>query len=56
MDRSHGPFQSYALEALGDRRDMDVYICGLKEMVNDVRALLKEKGLDRKRIVYERYD
>lgn len=46
----------HVLEALGDRRDMDVYICGLKEMVNDVRAALKEKGLDRKRIIYERYD
>jgi hypothetical protein len=31
-------------------------ISGLKEMVNSVRSLLKEKGVDRKRIVYERYD
>ena len=51
-----GRVQSHVLEALADRRDVDVYICGLKEMVNDVRAALKEKGLDRKRIVYERYD
>lgn len=34
----------------------DVYICGLKEMVDDVRALLKQKGFDRKRIIYEKYD
>jgi CDP-4-dehydro-6-deoxyglucose reductase len=51
-----GRVQSHVLEALGDRRDVDVYICGLKEMVNDIRAQLKEKGVDRKRIVYERYD
>jgi CDP-4-dehydro-6-deoxyglucose reductase len=44
------------LEALGDRRDVDVYICGLREMVDDVRAQLKAIGLDRKRIVYEKYD
>lgn len=51
-----GRVQSHVVEALGDRRDVDVYICGLKEMVNDVRGQLKEKGLDRKRIVYEKYD
>jgi NAD(P)H-flavin reductase len=51
-----GRVQSHVLEAIGDRRDLDVYICGLKEMVNDVRALLKDNGLDRKRIVYEKYD
>jgi CDP-4-dehydro-6-deoxyglucose reductase len=51
-----GRIQAHVLEALGDRRDVDVYICGLKEMVNDLRAKLKETGLDRKRIVYERYD
>ena len=34
----------------------DVYICGLKEMVDDVRALLKRKGFDRKQIIYEKYD
>jgi CDP-4-dehydro-6-deoxyglucose reductase len=51
-----GRVQGHVLEVLGERRDVDVYICGLKEMVNDVRALLKEKGVDRKRVVYERYD
>ncbi len=34
----------------------DVYICGLKEMVDEVRGLLKQKGFDRKQIVYEKYD
>jgi len=51
-----GRVQQHVLEALGERRDMDVYICGLREMVDDVRAKLKDIGLDRKRIVYEKYD
>jgi len=51
-----GRVQGHILEVLGERRDVDIYVCGLKEMVNDVRALLKERGVDRKRIVYERYD
>lgn len=51
-----GRVQSHVLEALGERRDVDVYICGLREMVDDLRAQLKAVGLDRKRIVYEKYD
>jgi NAD(P)H-flavin reductase len=51
-----GRVQSHVLRELGDRRDVDVYICGLREMVDDLRAKLKELGLDRKRIVYEKYD
>lgn len=51
-----GRVQQPTIEALGDRRDVDVYICGLREMVDDVRLKLKELGLDRKRIVYEKYD
>ena len=35
---------------------LDVYICGMKEMVDEVRALLKERGFDRKQIIYEKYD
>jgi ferredoxin-NADP reductase len=51
-----GRVQQHTLEALGDRRDVDVYICGLREMVDDVRLKMKEIGLDRKRIIYEKYD
>jgi NAD(P)H-flavin reductase len=51
-----GRVQAHVLQELGDRRDVDVYICGLREMVDDLRARLKETGLDRKRIVYEKYD
>ena len=51
-----GHVQQQVLEAIGDRRDLDVYICGLKLMVDDVRAKLKALGFDRKQIIYEKYD
>jgi len=35
---------------------LDIYICGLKLMVDDVRARLKAFGFDRKQIHYEKYD
>ncbi len=55
-DGRTGYVQSYALEAAGDRRDLHIYICGLKEMVNDVRRQFKEIGFRRKSLIYEKYD
>ncbi len=51
-----GHVQNHLDEALNGRRDLTVYVCGLKAMVDDVRRMLKEKGFDRKQIVYEKYD
>ena len=51
-----GRVQPHAMDLLGDRRDIDVYICGLKEMVNQMRRLLQEAGFEKRRIVYEKYD
>lgn len=51
-----GHVQEHVIEALGNRRDMDIYICGLKAMVDDLRSQLKQLGLDRKQIIYEKYD
>ncbi|MGA7414943.1 MAG: FAD-binding oxidoreductase [Bryobacteraceae bacterium] len=51
-----GRVQAHLDEVLDERRDIDVYICGLKEMVDDVRSLLKQKGFDRRQIIYEKYD
>lgn len=51
-----GRVQPHLLEALDGRTEGHVYICGLKEMVDDVRAKLKGMGFDRKQIVYEKYD
>jgi len=51
-----GRVQPHLLEAIGGRRDVQVYVCGFKEMVNDVRQRLKALGFDRKSVVYEKYD
>lgn len=51
-----GRVQPHLLEAIMDQRDLDVYLCGLKAMVDDVRNALKTMGFDRKRIIYEKYD
>lgn len=51
-----GRVQAHVLEALGARRDVNIYICGLREMVDDLRAQLKGIGVDRKNLIYEKYD
>ncbi|MFB3826379.1 MAG: ferredoxin--NADP reductase [Bryobacteraceae bacterium] len=51
-----GRVQQHVEAALGGRGDVDVYICGLWEMVVEVRRMLAGLGIDRKRVVYERYD
>jgi NAD(P)H-flavin reductase len=51
-----GHVQAHVLEAVGERRDVNVYICGMKAMVDDLRAQLRALGFDRKRIIYEKYD
>jgi ferredoxin-NADP reductase len=40
-----------------ERSNVDSYICGMAEMVNANRAMLKDEfGWDKKQIVFERYD
>jgi len=51
-----GRVQAHLADAVGERRDVDFYLCGLKEMVDEVRGLLKGQGFDRKQIFYEKYD
>jgi ferredoxin-NADP reductase len=51
-----GHVQAHLQEAIGERRDLDVFLCGLKLMVDDVRNILKEIGFDRKQILFEKYD
>jgi ferredoxin-NADP reductase len=51
-----GRVQAHLEEALGGRRDLDVLLCGLKPMVDDLRRILKEMGFDRRQIRYEKYD
>jgi ferredoxin-NADP reductase len=51
-----GHVQRHVLEAIGERRDAHIYICGLKAMVDDLRAQLKALGFDRKQIIHEKFD
>ena len=48
--------EALALHTPDELASVDVYICGLKEMVDDVRKELKQRGFDRKQIIYEKYD
>ncbi|MSV36023.1 MAG: FAD-dependent oxidoreductase [Bryobacterales bacterium] len=51
-----GRVQAHLPEALGGRTDIDIYLCGLQAMVDEVRQVLKGMGFDRKQIRYEKYD
>jgi ferredoxin-NADP reductase len=51
-----GYVQEHVRGIASGRSDMHAYICGLRNMVEANRALLKELGWDRKSIVYERFD
>ena len=39
-----------------DETNTEVYICGLKDMINSVSEILKEKGLGEEMIHFEKYD
>ncbi len=51
-----GHVQAHLVEAIDGRMDVDFYLCGLAQMVDDVRAMLKDMGFDRKQIRSEKYD
>lgn len=51
-----GYVQEHVRKIVGERKDMEAYICGLNNMVSANRQLLKELGWDRHQIIYERYD
>lgn len=52
-----GYVQDHVREIVGGRKDMQAYICGLHQMVDANRKMLKEElGWDRKQIIFETYD
>lgn len=51
-----GHVQEHVLQAIGERRNLDVYVCGLKAMVDDMRARLKAVGFERRQIIVEKFD
>lgn len=48
--------EALALRTPDELETIDVYICGLREMVDEVRQALKDRGFGRKQIIYEKYD
>lgn len=51
-----GRVQAHLYQELEGVEGPQVYLCGMKEMVDDIRAVLKAKGFDRKQIVSEKFD
>ena len=51
-----GRVQPLLLEHVSERRDLDVYLCGMKVMVEETRQMLKSRGFDRRQIIVEKYD
>ncbi len=51
-----GYVQEHLERLLGSRTGLDAYLCGLKAMVDEVRALLERAGFDPASILYEKYD
>ena len=53
---ARGYVQEHVRRLALERSNLDAYICGLKDMVEANRALLKGLGWDRKSIHFERFD
>jgi ferredoxin-NADP reductase len=51
-----GRVQAHLDEILASRIDLDIYVCGLRAMVDEVRSLLSARGFENKRVIYEKYD
>jgi ferredoxin-NADP reductase len=53
---NRGYVQEYVKQVVGERTDMDAYICGLEAMVNANREFFKGIGWDKKQVVHEKFD
>ena len=52
-----GYVQDHVRQIVAGRKDLQAYICGLHQMVNATREMLKtEFGWEQKQIIFERYD
>jgi ferredoxin-NADP reductase len=50
-----GHVQLHLDRVLGGRADLDVYVCGLKQMLSAVRPILAERGFDSDHLHYEKH-
>ncbi|HNY41767.1 MAG TPA: FAD-binding oxidoreductase [Bryobacteraceae bacterium] len=51
-----GRVQAHLDKVFAGRTDLDVYVCGLRAMVDEVRSLLAARGFEKSRIRFEKYD
>lgn len=51
-----GYVQTHLDRLLAGKAGLEVYVCGLKMMVDEVRARLVAMGFERRRIYFEKYD
>ncbi len=51
-----GYVQAHLDRVLGERTDLDVYVCGLKGMLEEVRPHLRDRGIPRAHVHYEKHD
>jgi NAD(P)H-flavin reductase len=51
-----GRVQRHLESVLDGRTDLDVYVCGLRAMVDEVRALLLARGFTKSQVIHEKYD
>ena len=48
--------EALALHTPDEIANVDVYICGLKKWLTKSEKTSKQRGFDRKQIIYEKYD
>lgn len=51
-----GYVQPIVREVVGERRDWDVYTCGMRAMVDSLRQELLDLGFARRQVIVEKYD
>ncbi len=51
-----GRVQVHLDSVLAGRTDLDVYVCGLRAMVDEIRSLLAARGFEKRQIIFEKYD
>jgi CDP-4-dehydro-6-deoxyglucose reductase len=51
-----GRVQAHLDKVLAGRTGIDVYVCGLRAMVDEIRSMLTTRGLEKSRILFEKYD
>ena len=54
--KNKGYVQNFLDKIIHKEFEGDIYVCGLKEMIDDVVKKLNELGVNKEQIFFERYD